>query len=72
MTSASALQDDATRGFQPYRHGDDALRHQLGLSSLDAYTAAYLAQAHAAAADYPGSPYAAHPSLRYVDCTRVV
>ena len=66
MSSASTLPEDAAaaaRGFQPYRHNDEALRHSLaGLSSLDAYT--YLAQAQAMAAAYPGNPYAAHPSLR--------
>ena len=66
MSSASTLPEDAVaaaRGFQPYRHNDEALRHSLaGLSSLDAYT--YLAQAQAMAAAYPGNPYAAHPSLR--------
>ena len=57
LLGAAGSLDDLARGFQPYRHGDDAHR------AMDPYTQAYLAQmsaaAYAAGGQYPG-----HPSMR--------
>ena len=70
VSSASSLHEELARGFQPYRTGEEALRHSAlaaagAIPGLDpaSYPAAYAQAAAAAAlaAGYPPtSPYAAH------------
>ena len=64
-SSGSSSREEAPRGFQPYRPGED-LRHSLPPHfPLDAATAA---AAYSAAAAYPAAfmpPHLSHPAFRY-------